>query len=164
MNLMIATMMVFFSTMSMFLNHPVSFGALLIFQTILVAIYSGMMNINFWFSYILFIVMIGGLLILFIYMTSIASNEKFKFSMKFIFIMPTTALTMYFTEKLLLEENFKTYETLIFCKFKMTNLLNKYFNFPFSSMAVFLMMYLLLTMIVVVKLTKKNLGPIRQKW
>nr|YP_009995933.1 NADH dehydrogenase subunit 6 [Chrysolina aeruginosa]QNQ64884.1 NADH dehydrogenase subunit 6 [Chrysolina aeruginosa]QUB07134.1 NADH dehydrogenase subunit 6 [Chrysochus chinensis] len=163
MNLMTLTTMMALSTMFMVVNHPISFGTILISQTILLALIAGLMNMNFWFSYILFIVMIGGLLIMFIYMTSIASNEKFKVSIKLILILPTTSVITYWIMNYF-EENLKTLETFSFNSSKMTNILSKYFNLPFSTMAIFLMLYLLLTLIVIVKLTKKNLGPMRQKY
>nr|QUB07147.1 NADH dehydrogenase subunit 6 [Platycorynus sp. N26] len=156
-------MMMILSTTFMLMSHPISFGAVLILQTIMMAVTSGLSNNNFWFSYILFLVMIGGMLIMFIYMTSIASNEKFKFSLKMTLILPITFIIKMITENNLFEDNMKINETIIFNSPKMTTLLHKYFNFPFSMMATFLMIYLLLTLIVVVKLTKKKLGPLRQK-
>jgi len=42
---------------------------------------------RFWFSYILFIIIIGGILVLFIYITRLASNEIFSPSNKILMIM-----------------------------------------------------------------------------
>nr|AYP72695.1 NADH dehydrogenase subunit 6 [Chrysodinopsis sp. EMHAU-1507081] len=162
MNMTILMMMIL-STTFMLMNHPISFGSVLIVQTIMMAVTSGLSNTNFWFSYILFLVMIGGMLIMFIYMTSIASNEKFKFSLKMTLILPITFAIKMIAESNIFEDNLKINETIIFNTPKMITFLNKYFNFPFSMMATFLMIYLLLTLIVVVKLTKKKLGPLRQK-
>ena len=49
-------------------------GLTLLIQTILVSIISGLITKTFWFSYILFLVFLGGILVLFIYVTSLASN------------------------------------------------------------------------------------------
>lgn len=58
-------------------NHPVSLGLILILHTLLIRIVTGLTGGRFWFSYILFLVFLGGVLVLFIYITSLASNEKF---------------------------------------------------------------------------------------
>lgn len=59
------------------LRHPVGLGLTLILHTLLISCVTGLVGGTFWFSYILFLVFLGGVLVLFIYMTSLASNEKF---------------------------------------------------------------------------------------
>jgi NADH-ubiquinone oxidoreductase chain 6 len=46
-------------------------------QTIITFLIRGLINKRFWFQYILFIVFVGGMLVLFIYLTRLASNECF---------------------------------------------------------------------------------------
>nr|YP_009692264.1 NADH dehydrogenase subunit 6 [Anthonomus pomorum]AEP27518.1 NADH dehydrogenase subunit 6 [Anthonomus pomorum]QEH58469.1 NADH dehydrogenase subunit 6 [Anthonomus pomorum] len=156
-----------FSIMFMFMNHPLSLGCVLLIQTILVCLFSSVFYFNYWFSYIIFLSMIGGMLVMFIYMTSLASNEKFlmpKFMLIFsVFMMMIVGLNMIFTD------NF--YSFLISSSLsntsQMTNFsnltLNKYFNYPHMQMMIFLMFYLLITLIAVVKIIDKNLGTLRQK-
>lgn len=62
------------------LNHPITLGLGLITHTLVVGILTGILVRNFWFSYILFLVFLGGVLVLFIYITRLASNEKFSFT------------------------------------------------------------------------------------
>lgn len=59
------------------LKHPVALGLTLILHTLLISGVTGLAVGNFWFSYVLFLVFLGGVLVLFIYITSLASNEKF---------------------------------------------------------------------------------------
>lgn len=59
------------------LSHPVALGLVLILHTLLISGVTGLVAGNFWFSYVLFLVFLGGVLVLFIYITSLASNEKF---------------------------------------------------------------------------------------
>nr|ATN23540.1 NADH dehydrogenase subunit 6 [Pseudocolaspis sp. EMHAU-15071004] len=148
----------------MMLNHPLSMGFNILLFTITIALSTGLMNSTFWFSYILFLVLIGGLLILFIYMTSIASNEKFKFSTKLVMINLMTIMMSF----LLLKNNFdfkmkikdmNQYMDLM--NLSMTNL--KYFSPSLTIILISAMAYLLITLIMIVKITKKNKGPIRQK-
>jgi NADH-ubiquinone oxidoreductase chain 6 len=51
-------------------------GITLIVQTIIIAVFSGMLLPSFWYSYILVLVFLGGLLILFIYVSTMAANEQ----------------------------------------------------------------------------------------
>jgi NADH-ubiquinone oxidoreductase chain 6 len=59
------------------LRHPVGLGLTLILHTLLIRGATGLAAGNFWFSYVLFLVFLGGVLVLFIYITRLASNEKF---------------------------------------------------------------------------------------
>nr|YP_010535347.1 NADH dehydrogenase subunit 6 [Morimospasma tuberculatum]UYB77598.1 NADH dehydrogenase subunit 6 [Morimospasma tuberculatum]WEY30156.1 NADH dehydrogenase subunit 6 [Morimospasma sp.] len=168
-------MMIFFSTSIMmgmiflFLNHPLSFGLILLFQTISIALMTGMMNFNYWFSYIIFLVMIGGMLILFIYMTSVASNEKFKFSYKImtmIFMISLIFLLMimmdlyYFN---LTINNFLNTQNWLF-KNQFILSLNKFLTWPMNFIFYMMIIYLLITLIMAVKITNIKSGPLRQKF
>nr|ARH54101.1 NADH dehydrogenase subunit 6 [Arachnobas tricolor] len=158
-----------FSMIFLFLNHPLSLGCILLTQAILIALASGYMFFNFWFSYILFLIMIGGMLVMFIYMTSIASNEKFKLP-KF---MTLFCLLMFLTLSfmMILKDNFYTYMLNIQflsshpmnINFSMNLSLNKYFNYPGMFILISLMIYLLLTLIAIVKIIGKSSGTLRQK-
>nr|ARH54179.1 NADH dehydrogenase subunit 6 [Chrysomela populi] len=156
------------SMMIMFLNHPLSLGMILLMQTIMTSLLTGMLNTNYWFSYILFLIMIGGMLILFIYMTSIASNEKFKFSYKLImmFMLFMTIIMImllmdyyYFNMKMNLSDQLNQNNL---NNFKLS--MNKYMNYPQNLIMLMMIMYLLITLIMVVKITNVHYGPLRQKY
>nr|QWB85765.1 NADH dehydrogenase subunit 6 [Clytobius davidis] len=154
------------SIIFLFLNHPLTFGLILLLQTILMAVLSGMMNLNFWYSYILFLVMVGGMLILFMYMTSVASNEKFKLSLKMtpmLLITFTTLVFSLFLDPMIIEFKKLNYE-LMSQNFNNSMSLSKYMNFPNSMLMIVIILYLLLTLIMVVKITKIRYGPLRQKF
>nr|YP_010363600.1 NADH dehydrogenase subunit 6 [Priotyrannus closteroides]UNZ12714.1 NADH dehydrogenase subunit 6 [Priotyrannus closteroides] len=154
------------SIMFPFFSHPLSFGLILLLQTTLISIITGIMNFNFWFSYILFLIMVGGMLILFIYMTSIASNEKFKFSSK-LFITTTALISILLVstiaDKFLLNTNMITND-IINQNINSENTLSmtKYMNQPSSSNLIMIMIYLLITLIMVTKITNIQYGPLRQ--
>nr|YP_010491862.1 NADH dehydrogenase subunit 6 [Ocypus graeseri]UWM92648.1 NADH dehydrogenase subunit 6 [Ocypus graeseri] len=154
------------SILFIFLSHPLSMGLTLLIQTILVSLVSGLLNINFWFSYILFLIMIGGMLVLFIYMTSIASNEKFSFSnwlFLFIMLMVMLSIIMFmFMDNMFL--NMINYSE----KFNLNNSysmnLNKFLNYPSNIILFLMIIYLFITLIAVVKITDIKFGPLRQKF
>nr|ALO70623.1 NADH deshydrogenase subunit 6 [Halyzia sedecimguttata] len=155
------------SSIMMFMKHPISLGFTILIHTILTCLMMGLMSMNYWFSYILILIMIGGLLVLFIYMTSIASNEKFKFNniilLMIIIIMMISFMMLQKSSMFMINmnlnnellENFNYNE-----KFKMN--MTKFLNFPNSNLFLLIIFYLLVTMIAIVKITKLNFGPLRQ--
>nr|AOY39705.1 NADH dehydrogenase subunit 6 [Scolytinae sp. BMNH 1040319] len=157
-----------FSTLFMFLNHPLSLGSILLIQSILTAVLSGLIFINFWLSYILFLIMVGGMLIMFMYMTSIASNEKFKMPKTMMMIMLIiTMLTammimLNLSDSSILPMNSEMINMKLSKNF-MNLSLNKFFNWPNFMMLIMIMTYLLITLIAIVKITKSKMGPMRQK-
>lgn len=145
------------SLLLIFISHPLSIGLILLLQTITISLITGNINYNIWYSYILFLIIIGGILILFIYMTRVASNEKFKLNYKIlilfiIILIPNT-------------ENFRinlNNETLIFNKSLIINISFRKFLFTPSFYIInFIILYLFITLIAIVKITEFNKGPLR---
>nr|YP_010693825.1 NADH dehydrogenase subunit 6 [Tachina stackelbergi]WCD42055.1 NADH dehydrogenase subunit 6 [Tachina stackelbergi] len=166
------TLMLFMFIFNMiFLNmkHPLAMGLILLIQTTLISLTSGFMSKTFWFSYILFLVFIGGMLVLFIYVTSLASNEMFSFSIKLMMISTMIIFMvmtfMYFMDKNLLMQykNLEMNSIYNMNSYIMENSLslNKLYNYPTNIMTILLMNYLLITLIAVVKITKLFKGPLR---
>lgn len=138
-------------------------------QTFLLSISIGLINKTFWFSYVLFIIFIGGILIIFIYITTLSSNEKFLISIKFInlFILIIIIIIIYFLIFDLNYINFiLNYEINLF---KNLNIflnedslnLNKLYSYPTNFSTIFIIIYLFLTLIVIVKITNLFYGPLR---
>nr|QNV12226.1 NADH dehydrogenase subunit 6 [Carabus nemoralis] len=158
----------------MFLNHPLSMGLTLLIQTILISLMSGIFTYTYWFSYILFLVMIGGMLVLFIYMTSLASNEMFNFSTKLsmmMMMMVSMMIIMYMIiDYMMINPLFKNsnlmefFNNLMFMKNENNYTLNKIYNMPNNLITLMLVNYLFLTLIAVVKITDIKYGPLRQKF
>nr|YP_011035837.1 NADH dehydrogenase subunit 6 [Penicillidia jenynsii]WRI60693.1 NADH dehydrogenase subunit 6 [Penicillidia jenynsii] len=153
-----------FNFLFLIIKHPLSMSLILLIQTLIISIMSGMMNKNFWFSYILFLIFIGALLILFIYITSLTSNKMFNFSYKMIFIP-----MFFFMIFLMMKMNFFNWNFMNSDMMKMNEMnysFNFYefimlYNFPSNLIIFMTMMYLLLTLISIMKITKFNKGPFR---
>nr|WRO44829.1 NADH dehydrogenase subunit 6 [Podabrus annulatus] len=157
----------FLSMSPLFLNHPLSLGLNLLIQTILISMITGLMSLNFWMSYLLFLVMVGGMLILFMYMTSIASNEKFSFS-KILFIMMIfmiltflLMMTTKFNLNPFLIKNSDSMELFSNSMYEMSP--NKYFINNSKFIMGILIIYLFITLIAIVNISSNNFGPLRQK-
>nr|YP_009491531.1 NADH dehydrogenase subunit 6 [Musca sorbens]AWI48590.1 NADH dehydrogenase subunit 6 [Musca sorbens]QAB45355.1 NADH dehydrogenase subunit 6 [Musca sorbens] len=163
------TLLFIFNFIFMNMKHPLAMGLTLLIQTILVSMISGLMTKTFWFSYILFLVFLGGMLVLFIYVTSLASNEMFTFSVKLLissitifFIM---IISLYFIDKSILLQytNLEVQTISNLNSYMMENSLslNKLYNYPTNLLTILLMNYLLITLIAVVKITNLFKGPLR---
>nr|YP_010730015.1 NADH dehydrogenase subunit 6 [Leptopsylla segnis]WEF75055.1 NADH dehydrogenase subunit 6 [Leptopsylla segnis] len=158
-----------FSMMFFFMNHPLSLGFMLLIQTLWISFLIGSISKTFWFSYILFLTFLGGMLILFIYMTSLSSNEMFKFSFNhLIFFMVTIMMIFLFiyNKDFFFFNYFNNMDTMI--QHIPTNInslyMNKLYNFPNNLLSIFMIIYLLLTLIIVVKITELFYGPLRKNF
>nr|YP_010730293.1 NADH dehydrogenase subunit 6 [Blondelia inclusa]WEG23160.1 NADH dehydrogenase subunit 6 [Blondelia inclusa] len=152
----------------MFMKHPLTMGLMLLIQTNLICFMTGLISKTFWFSYILFLVFIGGMLVLFIYITSLASNEMFTLSMKlmityFMMFMIFMVILFYMDKNFFQYKNIETMSIFNLNSYILENSLsiNKLYNFPNNLLTIMLMNYLLITLIAVVKITKLFKGPLR---
>nr|WRQ20284.1 NADH dehydrogenase subunit 6 [Lucanus maculifemoratus maculifemoratus] len=145
------------------ISHPLSAGFLLLTEMILIILSVSMTSLSFWYSYIMFLIMIGGMLVLFMYMTSVASNEKFKFSWTTMILIISSFASviviqmndywMGFT-KIINTEKMSNFKSFFFS-------LNKFLNEPSYTLSMILIIYLLITLIAVIKIININSGPIR---
>nr|AZL35878.1 NADH dehydrogenase subunit 6 [Cosmoscarta exultans] len=169
MKMLVLLMSIMSSSLFMTMKHPLSMGFMLVTQTTLSCLMNGMNTYSYWFSYILFITFIGGMMVLFIYMSSIASNEKFKFSMKLMTMMMLLLMLMMLIINIDSNMIIKSInsETLSFMNSKNNNKeissIMKMFNLPSMIISMMMIMYLLFTMISTVKITNIKEGPLRMK-
>nr|AEZ51422.1 NADH dehydrogenase subunit 6 [Cnaphalocrocis medinalis] len=176
MKMFISLLIITFSIMMLFLMHPLSMELMILIQTLLVCLISSIMLSTYWFSYILFLTFLGGLLVLFIYITSIASNEMFKisFNMKIFFF---TCIFIIFNISIFNLNN------LMWLNFNINNLelknffnmflfmnnenkinLSKLYNNQTFLMMTMMIIYLFITLIAVVKITNIFYGPLRSSF
>nr|YP_010373926.1 NADH dehydrogenase subunit 6 [Coomaniella dentata]UPI13507.1 NADH dehydrogenase subunit 6 [Coomaniella dentata] len=169
MYIMLLMMSITLSLLFLFTTHPLTMGFILLLQSIFISLISGISNLNFWFSYILFLIMVGGMLVLFIYMTSIASNEKFSYSnplmMMFLSSIMLTILMSFFLESFINYFSLNNIDLFTLSFSEIWKLpLSKSFNYPSNILLFMLMIYLFITLIAVVKITNPQEGPLRQKF
>nr|WBR65584.1 NADH dehydrogenase subunit 6 [Layahima elegans]WBR65597.1 NADH dehydrogenase subunit 6 [Layahima elegans]WBR65636.1 NADH dehydrogenase subunit 6 [Layahima elegans] len=153
------------------IKHPLAMGLTLLIQTTIISLTCGLFTYSYWFAYILFLIMLGGMLVLFIYVTSLASNELFSFSMKSLFIstlmLSLLVIAFLFMDNLMLVTNnlemIKMSPEINLIKENEINLI-KLYNNPTMNITIMMINYLLLTLIVVVKITNINYGPLRQSY
>nr|YP_009732624.1 NADH dehydrogenase subunit 6 [Celypha flavipalpana]QHS71343.1 NADH dehydrogenase subunit 6 [Celypha flavipalpana] len=164
--------MMMMSLMMFFLTHPLSMGMMILIQTTLICLLTGMLINTYWFSYILFLTFLGGLLVLFIYVASIASNELFKNNFFYTkIIMINFILIMIFSLLLMNKLNWMNFNfndemnnffnlNLFFNNENKINLSKLYNNQTFLMMMM-MIIYLFIALIAVVKITNIFFGPLR---
>uniref|UniRef100_UPI00315D1952 NADH dehydrogenase subunit 6 n=1 Tax=Sinobirma bouyeri TaxID=1236722 RepID=UPI00315D1952 len=172
----LSSTILFLSLIMYFLIHPLSMGLMILLQTLLTCLLTGMMIKTYWFSYILFLTFLGGLLVLFIYVSSIASNELFNFNLKmkifFLIFMCLSFISMIFYMNNLKWMNFNANnsEMMSFFNFNMFNNnnnkinLNKLYNSQTMMLTLILIIYLFITLIAMVKITNISYGPLRSNF
>nr|AMN09039.1 NADH dehydrogenase subunit 6 [Pedicia sp. ZK-2016] len=169
---LIASCSLAMSLMFMQMKHPLAMGIILLIQTFLICLMTGSFAKTFWFSYVLFLVFLGGMLVLFIYVTSLASNEMFMFSMKLFMTMMTIIIMMWIiimmmdssiiTSMMMNNEMMSNMNMELYITENSINL-NKLYNFPTNMITLLLINYLFLTLIIIVKITNNFQGPLRPK-
>ncbi|BCX71411.1 NADH dehydrogenase subunit 6 (mitochondrion) [Penaeus japonicus] len=148
------------------LLHPLAMGLMLLFQTIMICVTAGLSMNSFWFSYILFLIFLGAMLVLFIYVASLASNESFSFSGSLSFIVLLillTSLALMFLDPLMLSSSMSIQQSSL-CNTQFSStpmLLSTIYNYTTMNLTLFIVLYLLLTLIAVVKITNTFFGPLR---
>nr|YP_010429032.1 NADH dehydrogenase subunit 6 [Mimathyma nycteis]USO21454.1 NADH dehydrogenase subunit 6 [Mimathyma nycteis] len=167
----LSLLLIFISFFMFFLNHPFSMGLMILMQTLILCLLSSMLINTYWFSYILFLIFLGGLLVLFIYVSSIASNELFKisiFNKSFFFMIFFIILSSFIMKNNLLWMNFYFNDEMINF-FKLLLFFNNEFNINLSKLydkqtyllTLIMIIYLFITLIAVVKITNIFFGPLR---
>nr|YP_010048407.1 NADH dehydrogenase subunit 6 [Mollitrichosiphum tenuicorpus]QPK76760.1 NADH dehydrogenase subunit 6 [Mollitrichosiphum tenuicorpus] len=150
------------STILMNLKSPLSANLIILTQSISLTMLINLINKTSWISFMLFILYVGGLMIIFLYISSIAFNElninkNYKnILIKMIFIL----MIFYMMKNFILLENFQLENKFIFeDNFYLINM----FLLPNNLMIYFMLMILLFMLILIIWLLKNNKGPIRQK-
>ena len=133
------------------LTHPISLGIILIFYSLLI----GGTTILFrtpWFFYLLVLVFLGGVIILIIYIRTLAANEKFIIPRPVNYLIPIVAILV----RIFLLSNYN-YMVKSFLNIRIVINLYEYSN---RRLSIFLIIYLFITIVCVVKLVKFERGPL----
>nr|WOW99097.1 NADH dehydrogenase subunit 6 [Paravarcia sp.] len=164
---MTTKIMIMLMIMTPTMKHPISMGSMLIIQTtILTTIMSEYLSSS-WFSYILFITIVGGLMVMFIYMASIASNEKFHMNKSSILMVLMTIISMevLMNKEITMEYLNKMLENKLNSMEKEElKSLSKFFNLNKMNLTMMIMITLLLTMISVTNISSTFEGPLKKTY
>nr|QCF39609.1 NADH dehydrogenase subunit 6 [Glomeridesmus spelaeus] len=150
MSMLIMIMLMSISMIFTQLSHPMEMSILLIIMTLTISINSLMFSMTQWFSYILFLIYMGGVMVMFMYMSSLTPN-KFPTSIKKIyFIMMFPLLFFMFNNKILKIMNLKSSMSIM-----------KSFTFLSLNMTMIIILILMITMISIIMITQNKKTPLR---
>nr|AZL93383.1 NADH dehydrogenase subunit 6 [Pimpla luctuosa] len=144
--------------------NPINLTLLLIMLTILISLKLNMM-INSWSSYIIFLIMIGGLMIIFMYIMSLANNELFSFNFKYMILNSIKFLPLMIFFLMMMKLYFYWNNNFIWYNYLNLNFnLNFYeiYHSNYSKMIFFIMNYLFYSMICIMNICYKMKLPLRQ--
>nr|YP_010852987.1 NADH dehydrogenase subunit 6 [Tagiades japetus]WGM81166.1 NADH dehydrogenase subunit 6 [Tagiades japetus] len=171
MKLMLSFIMIFIAIYMFFLKHPLSMGLMILTQTLMICLISGLYIYTYWFSYILFLTFSGGLLVLFIYVSSIASNEMFNFKLSnllyILFIFLLLIINLFLLNMNWINVVFDSFELnnlsnyLIFINNNSNINLTKLYNEQTYFLMILMIIYLFITLVAVVSITNIFFGPLR---
>nr|YP_009500685.1 NADH dehydrogenase subunit 6 [Allocarsidara bakeri]AWU48828.1 NADH dehydrogenase subunit 6 [Allocarsidara bakeri] len=154
------TMLTFMSSIMAYTQHPFSLSFMLLIQTVIISLTTRLMYESSWIPLTLMLIMMGGIMIIFMYFTSICSNQQFS-KQNFLYNLFYTMLWL----PLILSQY--TY------LFKSDSLSISNFNFkeyykifmPLNSYcSIFMFCYLILALLVMINLLNFNTGPLRKKY
>nr|WFP43276.1 NADH dehydrogenase subunit 6 [Tegrolcinia mirotibialis] len=158
-----------------YFKHPLSMTIVIVCQTLTMSILMSLTTKTFWMSYILFLVFLGGMLILFLYITSLASNELFSPNATLTSISVSFVIMIFMMMISFMDQSswnvmsssmdmHSNQESNLFLSYMNQHLmLIKLYNTPTSMLTLTLVMYLLLTLIAIVKITNIFMGPLRSQ-
>lgn len=151
--------------------HPISTISILLAYRLLICFNLSLWKSNFIYSIILFLIIIRGLLIIFLYFSRLISNEQnnFKLKNKFIFlriILNIILLPILITKINLFNFNKKyiyneTTSLLKSNKINFQNILNLY-EYPFNNITIISILYLLISLFTVIKICSIKSTSIRK--
>nr|YP_010432000.1 NADH dehydrogenase subunit 6 [Abrus yunshanensis]USS62535.1 NADH dehydrogenase subunit 6 [Abrus yunshanensis] len=158
MKMIIVKIMMMISSSIFLIKTPMSLGILLLIQTSVSTILMAKIMESSWLAMIIFLMLIGGLMILFMYMSSISSNEKFSPKIMMIMLTFTIMLPM---EELFSESQINDTMKSNMCMDMIS--LTKIYNKKTMMITVMMFLYMFLAMIVVTKIIKIYKGPLRSR-
>nr|YP_010478213.1 NADH dehydrogenase subunit 6 [Nesophrosyne ogradyi]UVI59657.1 NADH dehydrogenase subunit 6 [Nesophrosyne ogradyi] len=159
MKILLMKTMIMISSYTMMLKTPMSMGVMLLILTAVSTFLMTNILTTAWIPMIMFLMLIGGLLILFMYMSSIVPNEKFTTNILMV-IIPTLVFIMPL-ESMMVESLMN--ESLMSSMLTDNISMIKIYNKKTFMITLFMFMYLLMSMIVVTKIVKIFKGPLRSK-
>lgn len=144
------------------MKSPLRANLIILGQSIFLTLIINLINKTSWISFILFILYIGGLIIIFLYISGIAFNELniIKNYKNIIIKILLIIITTYLIKPLIILENFNFENNYLFeDNFYLINI----FILPNNLIIYFILFILFFILILIIWILKNNKGPIRQK-
>nr|AIW06073.1 NADH dehydrogenase subunit 6 [Polyrhachis dives] len=148
-------------------NHPTVIMIILLIYSLLTCLNMSLWKSNYIFSIILFLMMISGLLIIFLYFSSLISNEQFNFKLSLLnlsfMILNSFLFFFYFNFSInSYKYNFSEINPILKINLsKFYSILN-IFEYPLNNMTILSMFYLLISLFSIIKICSMKFFSMRK--
>jgi len=147
--------------------HPIFIIIILISYRLIICFIISIQSYNYILSIILFLIIIRGLLIIFLYFARLISNEQNKFHYTFYLISNKTLnllIIFYFLYNYFKYPYFYSLELIPNYSINTPLFLNifKIFNYPFNNLTILCIIYLLITLFSIIKICSTKSSPLRK--
>nr|YP_009515488.1 NADH dehydrogenase subunit 6 [Trinorchestia longiramus]AYB71599.1 NADH dehydrogenase subunit 6 [Trinorchestia longiramus] len=158
--MLLSLMIIYLSLLFIHLTSPLSMGLTVILLTVPIALMMTIIINTSWFSLLLTMIFLTAMMIIFVYISSLAANEL-SFSSNELLLIPALFMLMMFYSHFMENTPLNSFaQTLSPNQFEMTY---KMYTYDLFVMTSFLMVYLLVALIVVVKNSSMKKTPFRAK-
>nr|QQQ88890.1 NADH dehydrogenase subunit 6 [Hyalella tiwanaku] len=142
------------------ISSPLGLGIIVIMFSLFISVSMSLVCVTSWFSLLLFMLFLSGMMIVFIYVCSLASNEIHFYSFSVIYLMLSFMALITLSPAI---NSLMTISSDLFSKTDSCALMYKVYSFSVYLFTLALIIYLLVTLIVVVKICTVSEGPVRTK-
>lgn len=151
-------------------NHPIVIIIILLIYRSIICLNISIWKSNYILSIFLFLMIIRGLLIIFLYFSSLISNEQFNFKINFLLLIlfSINTIILHFLIKLtplnLFIYKYKFHETLTLLSINKTNfnnILNLY-EYPLNNLTILSIFYLLMSLFCIIKICSLKSNSLRK--
>nr|AXI98646.1 NADH dehydrogenase subunit 6 [Pseudoniphargus morenoi] len=150
------------SMMFLLESSPLFLSVIIIIQTGTLALIISLFSMTSWFSFMLLMIYLSGMMVVFVYISSMASNEMFRLNSKFLlvslFLAAFTVVNL--TSYMLPPSDSVNFLDINLMQISVIKTM-KMFSKSLFTMTILLIVYLLLAMIMVVKNSSFSEGPMR---
>nr|YP_010872859.1 NADH dehydrogenase subunit 6 [Pheidole pieli]WGV34053.1 NADH dehydrogenase subunit 6 [Pheidole pieli] len=164
--MVITILMILYILMTNYL-HPIFILILTMIYSGLICLMMSMWSYNFLYSIMLFLIMISGMLIMFLYFTSLISNNQTKFTINlplmfsfffniFIFLLMMKSNSNYLTY------NFNETCMSLLLNNNLFNNISYIYSYPYSNITLICIIYLLLTLFTIIKICSIKMSTLRK--
>nr|ADA69800.1 NADH dehydrogenase subunit 6 [Sphaeroma serratum] len=156
----LSTLLMGMSFMLIWVFSPYWMLGILVIQALFTGLYLSSMNLV-WFSYILFLTVLGGLLVIFSYISSLISEEIMDGAVIGYLVSTGIASSLFLGGVYLFKQGDVLISNQLTQSADNISIVVSLFSGSGGAMYVFVVLYLLLALVCVVNSTKSKMGPLR---
>nr|QQQ88656.1 NADH dehydrogenase subunit 6 [Hyalella tiwanaku] len=141
-------------------SSPLGLAVIVVMFSLFISMNMSLICSTSWFSLLLFMLFLSGMMIIFIYVCSLASNETHFYSFSVIYLVLIFMVLIMFSPVI---NSLMTVGSDLLSKTDTCILMHKVYSFSVYLFTLALIIYLLITLIVAVKICMVSDGPVRTK-